>query len=178
MVFANFIFSQNLLECKRLALCIYLETFGLHNKFGCLTDDSPDLCVHEEHIVHDRRLVGWLINDLAILIELWRPCAHDYHTLIKTVQNVFKVISFDLGFVSFREDSFAIAENRGDHLQSNPTIHQVKEDDHEPVRLHVEVCVQAHHQVDEQYSVSDENLDQVVAHYHRQEKDQPKLVER
>jgi hypothetical protein len=58
MVLAKLILSQNLLEGKILALCIYLETFGLHNKLGCLTDDSPDLCVHEEDIVHDWRLVG------------------------------------------------------------------------------------------------------------------------
>jgi len=98
MVLADFLLSNNLRQGKRLAFLADFEALGLHHELGSVTDNSTDFLVHEENFVHYFFL--WGLRDFAIFVCLGFSCADDYHTLVKTVQDILEVIPFHLGFMS------------------------------------------------------------------------------
>jgi len=81
--------------------------------------------------------VGHLLRQFAVLVWLDWSRAHNDYSLVETVQDGFEVITLNLGFMALWKDGLAVAEDTGDHLERDATIHQVEENDQEPVGRHI-----------------------------------------
>lgn len=135
MVLSYFAGGKQLVECKKLTLIVMLETLGFQNELCCISNHSPDFLIHKENMIH--RWIWGLFRNLSILVWLWWSSSHDDDTLVETVQDKLEVITLLLGQMTLRKDSFAVAQDTCDHLESDAAVHQVKENDHEPVWSHL-----------------------------------------
>ena len=96
----------------------------VHNLLRDIAKDSNNFFIQKhDFMLNDFFFVFINFGFLLFLEFWWLLSANNDDSLIKVVEDVFEIISFELTIVSFLEYSFAVAKNACNHLKSDTAVH-------------------------------------------------------